>query len=86
VETLGVAVLPGASRLDVQRFDVDPTQPAPDCLGDELGPVIRAHALWNAAHQGTRSPRILREKRQVPIRATQNLTQLAHRSPLLDRI
>src|ERR1700722_9754931 len=50
VEALGVAVLPRTSRLDVQRLDIHPTQPAPDCSRDELGAVVRADTLRHAAH------------------------------------
>jgi hypothetical protein len=56
-ETLGIAVLPGAVRLDVQRLHVDASQPAPDRRRDELGTVVRANALRHAAHACQRQKR-----------------------------
>ena len=48
VERLGVAVLPGRARLDVQRLHARLLQPTPDRLGDELRPVVAANVLRNA--------------------------------------
>ena len=40
VEGLHVAVLPRTTRLDVQRLDIQPCQPAPHSIGRELRSVI----------------------------------------------
>lgn len=40
VEAFDIAVLPGASGLDVKRGDAEPAQPFPHCIGNELGAVV----------------------------------------------
>lgn len=40
VETLTVAVLPGASGFDVERLDADPAKPFADAFRDELRPIV----------------------------------------------
>ena len=45
VEALVVAVLPRTTRLDVERLDSEPGQPASHELRRELGSVVRAQVL-----------------------------------------
>ena len=48
VQALAVAVLPRASRFDVERLDADPTEPASYVSGDELGSVVGPNVFWRA--------------------------------------
>jgi len=51
VKTFAVAVLPGATRLDVQCFGAHTRQPATHDLGGHLRAVVGSDVLWNAAHE-----------------------------------
>ena len=48
VEALAQPVLPRCTWLDVEHLDADRAEPLPDGLGDELGTVVAAQALWVA--------------------------------------
>ena len=45
VQALTVAILPWATRLDIERLDADPAEPVSYIFGDELGTVVRANVL-----------------------------------------
>ena len=45
VEALAVTGLPWTARLDEQCLYTDPAEPVPDCLGGELGPIVRPDVL-----------------------------------------
>ncbi|MCA9054020.1 MAG: hypothetical protein KDA75_09300 [Planctomycetaceae bacterium] len=49
VEALRISILSGTSRLDVQRFDVDPLLPLPNVSGHELGAVATSNVLRHTA-------------------------------------
>ena len=51
VEAFAIAILPGATRLDVERFGAHALQPAPDDLGGHLRSVVGSDVLWDAADQ-----------------------------------
>ena len=46
VEAFHEAVLPGGSRLNVARVDVQVAEMTLDSLGDKLGTIVGAHILW----------------------------------------
>ena len=48
VQALVVAVLPRASRFDVERLDADPTELASYVSGDELGSVVGPNVFWRS--------------------------------------
>ncbi len=48
VETLGVSILPGTARFDIQRSYADLFQPTANCLGQELTAVVAAKVLRHA--------------------------------------
>ena len=43
LETLGVAVLAGVPRFDVERANAHQLQPVPEALSDKLAPVVSAN-------------------------------------------
>lgn len=43
VEALGVAVLPGAHRLDIEGANAHQLQPVPEALSDKIRPVVAAN-------------------------------------------
>ena len=45
VETLGITILPGAARINVDRFDIVFTQPVLNRSGDELRSVVASDEL-----------------------------------------
>ena len=45
VKALGVAVLPGTARLDVERRDADAAEPSTKLVGSELRSVIAADVI-----------------------------------------
>src|SRR5208337_5584862 len=45
VEALTVPVLPRTSRLDIERFRAQLSQPLPQLPGNKLGPIIRTDVL-----------------------------------------
>ena len=49
VEAFHVAVLPRATRIDVDRSDPQFLEPFLDFLGDELGSIVAADVFRNAA-------------------------------------
>lgn len=48
VETLGVAILPGTARFDIQRSHADLLQPTANRLGQELTAVVATEVLRHA--------------------------------------
>jgi len=51
IERFAVAVLPGASRLDIQRPGADRLKPLPHPLGCHLSTVVGTHVLGHAVLQ-----------------------------------
>ena len=51
VEAFAIAVLPGATRFDVERLGTNTRQPAPYDLGGHLRAVVGSDMLRDAAHQ-----------------------------------
>ena len=45
IEALIISVLPWAARLDIERLDADPLEPAADGFGNELRTVVRPDML-----------------------------------------
>jgi len=51
VKALGVAVLPGTARLDVERREANATESGTKLLGCELRTVVAADVLRHAPHR-----------------------------------
>src|SRR5271163_3725613 len=49
IEALAVTVLPGTTRLDIQRSRSHVPQPLPKFLGDELRTVVGPDVLWGSS-------------------------------------
>ena len=48
VEAFAVAVFPWRARLDIERLDVQPIEPAPHGLRDKFSAVIRSDVIGHA--------------------------------------
>lgn len=51
VEALAIAVLPRASRFDVEHLDAEPRQPFPRRRLDKFRPVIGTNVVWRAVRK-----------------------------------
>ena len=86
VEALGVAFLPGAPRLDVERANAHQLQPVPEALSDKFGPVVAANVPGHTTHReqfGERVDHILARDASVHLQAQALAGVLVHdRQPL----
>ena len=74
MKALYKSVLPGAARINVERLDLIVSQPALDCVGNELWPVVRTKVFRDAMFfNGLLQPRQHILGTQCPI-STQYMT------------